>query len=157
MWTPTRHKYRQLRLNEESILLPTSDRRATVSTNGENGARQIFEGHGPTGVWTFELPKSANDFDYETLSDVVLTLQISAYYDNGLEQAIRLEMRKQIALNQLRLGSMRGYSLRWHLPDELYRLQNPAVGVALVGQYRFITVPVKKGDFPPNQINHSIK
>src|SRR5262249_47519292 len=41
-----------------------------------------FEGFGVDTTWELQLPKAANRFDYNSIADVLLTLQYTAYSDD---------------------------------------------------------------------------
>lgn len=71
-----------------------------------------FEGHGAVGTWRLELPGDLRDFDYATISDVVLHLGFTA----------RAGVSKRLVAEALgrRLqekGSARLFSLRHEFPD----------------------------------------
>ncbi|WP_321503373.1 neuraminidase-like domain-containing protein [Breoghania sp.] len=47
-----------------------------------------FENTGAVSSWKLEIPKSTNHFDFEALSDVIITLRYSAYFDGGLRTSV---------------------------------------------------------------------
>ena len=76
-----------------------------------------FEGMGVDTNWFFELPPAGNLFDYDTLFDVVLTIDYTALNS--------LELRDRVIKKQPRkfIGE-RVYSVRRDLPDTWYALTN---------------------------------
>ncbi|HTD21426.1 MAG TPA: neuraminidase-like domain-containing protein [Terriglobales bacterium] len=48
-----------------------------------------FEGTGAVSSWTLELPRETNHFDFNQLSDVIITLRYTALEDDGLKTSVR--------------------------------------------------------------------
>ena len=48
-----------------------------------------FENTGAVSEWTLEMPLTTNRFDFEYLSDVIITLRYTARYDGALAQDVR--------------------------------------------------------------------
>jgi hypothetical protein len=89
-----------------------------------------FEGGGVISAWRMELPKKFRQFDYDTISDVVLHIQYTARPGGGLlkEQAIK-EMEE--AVNALvraeqAQGLARLFSVRHEFGSEWYRFLHPS-------------------------------
>lgn len=47
-----------------------------------------FESMGVDTRWEFEMPKAANQFDYDTIADVLLTIEYTALKDDGYRQQV---------------------------------------------------------------------
>lgn len=89
-----------------------------------------FEGAGAISEWQLELPAGFREFDYDTISDVILHLRYTAREGGGLlKQQATLELPATV--NELiRSESQRGpaqfFSLRHEFPTEWHRFLNPA-------------------------------
>ena len=85
-----------------------------------------FEGTGVISDWRLELPRHFHQFDYDTISDVILHIRYTAR-DGGslLKDASAAEL--QTALNDIvrsanETGLVQVFSLRHQFPSEWYRL-----------------------------------
>lgn len=98
-----------------------------------------FEGIGVDTVWCLDLPKAANPFDYQTIADVLLTIEYTALAS--------LDLRQQViqTLPQA-MSSDRPFSFRHQFADAWYDLHNPDQ-TATPMTVRFAT---RREDFPPN-------
>ena len=77
-----------------------------------------FEGTGVDTIWRFELPKAANQFDYSTIADVLLTIEYTALNS--------LDYRQQVIQTlDPELSPDRPFSFRQQFPDQWYDLNNP--------------------------------
>ena len=85
-----------------------------------------FEGAGAISTWHLELPKF-RQFDYDTISDVIIHLRYTARQDGALKDKVSAEVNKQLTtLMQLaegRSGLARLFSVRHEFPNEWYRFQ----------------------------------
>ncbi|MCB0112016.1 MAG: hypothetical protein KDE53_39100, partial [Caldilineaceae bacterium] len=157
-YTPSPYRLRLSRSPEETMILSANG--ATQSrltyTDNEQGQKRIFEDHSVTGMWTLELPKYANKFDYETIYDVILKIDLVANYDAGLKDVIEQEMRTLIERGEFPMGEMMGFSLAHHYPDQFYQFHNPVYDNDAAKRYRLIAVPIEPQDLPPNQTNRSL-
>lgn len=114
-----------------------------------------FEGAGAISEWRIELPRTFRQFDYATISDVVLHLRYTAR-DGG--EPLRTAASESIrsALTSLVLGSqdarpsggreglLHRISLREELPDRLHQFLHPAP--EQLGQS--VTVAIERGHLP---------
>ncbi|NYT10718.1 MAG: hypothetical protein GKC09_12435, partial [Methanosarcinales archaeon] len=88
-----------------------------------------FEGAGAISDWHIELPKDFRQFDYDTISDVVLHLRYTAREAGGqLKQKANGELQE--ALNEFirsegQNGLARIFSLRHEFPSEWHSFLNP--------------------------------
>jgi hypothetical protein len=100
-----------------------------------------FEAMGVDTSWEFRLPKPANPFDFETIADVLVTIEYTALdspdYRQQVTQALDQTVRAEAS-----------FSLRDHFPDEWYYLLNP--DQADPQKKLVATFSTGRGDFPPN-------
>jgi hypothetical protein len=75
-----------------------------------------FENLGPQGNWTLELPRSANNIDYQAISDIKLALYFDADHDESLRAHVR-STYPEIGGHSLVLSS------RFHFPDQYFRME----------------------------------
>lgn len=76
-----------------------------------------FEGAGVDTTWILEMPRPANPFDFDTLLDVVISIDYTALASQELrDRTIRSLPREAVG--------QRAFSLRRDLPDEWYQLVN---------------------------------
>jgi Tc toxin complex TcA C-terminal TcB-binding domain/Neuraminidase-like domain len=93
-----------------------------------------FEGNGAISEWRIELPAQFRQFDYDTISDVVLHMKYTAR-DGGatLKQHAETELQHEIdamELEEERRGRFRLFSVRHEFPTEWHRFQEPADATA---------------------------
>jgi len=93
-----------------------------------------FEGNGAVSEWRIELPTQFRQFDYDTISDVVLHMKYTAR-DGGatLKQHAETELQQEIEAMELeeeRHGRFRLFSVRHEFPAEWHRFQQPADSTA---------------------------
>ncbi|ASW53869.1 hypothetical protein [Plantactinospora sp. KBS50] len=85
-----------------------------------------FEGKGAIGTWRLELPATVRQFDYDTISDVVLHLRYTAR-DGGstlrglVEESLR-ELLNELVTVAGQSGLFQAYSLRHAFPDQWWQL-----------------------------------
>jgi hypothetical protein len=78
-----------------------------------------FEGTGVDTTWFFELPPAGNPFDFDTIAEVVLTLEYSALESYELRDRVAKSLPRRWS------GDL-SFSVRRDLPDAWYELSNPA-------------------------------
>ncbi|HEX6036379.1 neuraminidase-like domain-containing protein [Longimicrobium sp.] len=93
-----------------------------------------FEGMGVDTTWELEMPRAANPFDFNSIADVMLTIEYTALHSDDYR-------RQVIRTLPTEMGGELGLSFRDQYPDQWYELSNGATEV------RF---PVTRGMFPPN-------
>jgi hypothetical protein len=92
-----------------------------------------FEGAGAISEWRIELPSIFRQFDYNTISDVILHIRYTAR-DGGtqLKEAVVTDVKQNIdsimALAENRNGFYRLFSIRHEFPSEWHKLMNPKKG-----------------------------
>ena len=97
---------------------------------------RLFENNGIDTLWQLELPKDANDFDYNEILDVHLVLYYDGFFSPSLETTVKAALPKSAA------GS-RGFSMRMSFPDEMFFLKNKGNA----------ELSFEADMFPHNQIN----
>jgi hypothetical protein len=97
---------------------------------------RLFENNGIDTLWQLELPKDANDFDYNEILDVHLVLYYDGFFSPSLETAVKAALPKSAS------GS-RGFSMRMSFPDEMFFLKNKGNA----------ELAFEADMFPHNQIN----
>ena len=110
-----------------------------------------FEGLGVAGNWILNMPKAANAFDYNTIADVIFTIEYTSIYSD--------EFRQQVVqrLNADRLfNGERAFSLRQHFADEWYNLHHPELFDDVNRQLRPV-LELSRSDYPLNLIEGSLK
>lgn len=98
-----------------------------------------FEGIGVDTIWEFKLPKAANQFNYDTIADVLVTLDYTALFSYDYRETVIAGMRPT-------LDAERGFSFRHDFADAWYDLINPALS-PIPMTVRFRTT---YDDFPAN-------
>jgi hypothetical protein len=86
-----------------------------------------FEGQGAVGSWRIEMPQAFQQFDYNTITDVVVTLKYTARDGGGnfkatVESAIK-DLTANMVVDAQTTGLVQGYNVRLEFPDEWFRLQ----------------------------------
>ena len=90
-----------------------------------------FEGAGAISSWRIELPQAFRQFDYDTISDVVLHLRYTAREGGGLlKQQVTNELQDAInemmTLAENRTGLFRLFSVRHEFPGDWHQFLYPA-------------------------------
>ncbi|WP_027343086.1 Tc toxin subunit A-related protein [Hamadaea tsunoensis] len=93
-----------------------------------------FEGSGVDTTWALQLPKAANPFDYDSLADVLFTVEYTALADYGYRAQVveRLNGDRQRSADCV-------FSLARDFPDQWWSLNNGA---------RTVTITLRDNDFP---------
>jgi hypothetical protein len=105
----------------------------------QNEMRRPFESDGVAASWLLELPKAANQFDYNTIADVLITIDYTALYSDDYR-------RRVIAKLDRRFSADRAFSFRRDFPDQWYDLNHPEQSnEPMVVQFETL-----RGDFPAN-------
>jgi len=100
-----------------------------------------FENIGVDAFWEFRMPKASNLFDFNTIADVLLTIEYTALNS--------FDYRDQVIQNlRPRVSADRAFSFRLDFADEWYDLHNPE----LEAQEDQMVAVFETGrqDFPPN-------
>jgi hypothetical protein len=95
-----------------------------------------FEGSGVDTSWILELPRAANPFDFNSLMDVVISIDYTAFFSADLRERVIKALPREA-------GGDRLISVRRDLPDVWYDIANSQTTSAR------ITVPISRRMFPP--------
>ncbi|MBE7385211.1 MAG: hypothetical protein F6J95_027900 [Leptolyngbya sp. SIO1E4] len=98
-----------------------------------------FEGNGVDTRWSFDLPKASNPFDFNTIADVLITIDYTALHSEDYRQQVLQQLDPSISGD-------RAFSFRNEFADAWYDLHNPEQ-TATPGTVKFTT---RRADFPPN-------
>ncbi len=98
-----------------------------------------FEGLGVDTTWEFRLPKAANQFDYSTIADVLITIDYTALNSFDYRQQVIQTLNPRISAD-------RPFSFRNEFADAWYDLHNPEQTTTPM-VVRFET---RREDFPQN-------
>jgi hypothetical protein len=88
-----------------------------------------FEGAGAISTWWIELPTEFKQFDYETISDVILHLRYTAVEGGDKLKTIALDSVKEYVKSVEELSQQEGlfaaFDLKHEFPDEWYKATHP--------------------------------
>ena len=98
-----------------------------------------FEGLGVETFWEFRMPKASNQFDYSTITDVIITFDYTALNSYNYRHEVIQKLDSSMSAD-------RYFSFRQELADQWYDLHNPDQ-MATPMTVRFKT---RREDFPPN-------
>jgi Tc toxin complex TcA C-terminal TcB-binding domain len=98
-----------------------------------------FEGNGVDSTWEFRMPKAANQFDYRTIADVLITIEYTALNSFDYRQQVIQTLKPN-------LSGDRPFSFRNQFADQWYDLNNPEQTKTPM-KVKFQTF---REDFPPN-------
>jgi len=98
-----------------------------------------FENSGVATEWELEMPKAANDFEYDTIADVQLTIEYSALESPTYRQQVidRLPARRTVE---------RSFSFHDNFSDAWYELNNASTEDGTLS----VTFETDREDFPSN-------
>jgi hypothetical protein len=124
---------------------------ATSSAQGDAGVFELnfrderympFEGAGANSHWQLDLPKTFRQFDYTTISDVILQISYTAQQDGALREQVEAE-------NQAFAGNLQTYLQTNSLP-RLFSLKHdfPTEWHQFASGSGDFTATVKKSYFP---------
>ncbi len=88
--------------------------------NYEDAMFLPFEGLGVETQWVLELPKASNRFDFNTIADVLLTIEYTALHSDSYAAAVRGELGNT-AINDVPVN------IRLQYPDHWYHFKNDPV------------------------------
>ncbi|MGE0635164.1 MAG: hypothetical protein AB7P01_01890, partial [Bacteroidia bacterium] len=113
-----------------------------------------FEGSGVHMRWEFRLPKESNLFDYNSIADVLMTMDYTALNDYNYKQQV-------IQLLPPFHSADRPFSFRNDLADQFYELGHPETPDVPEGSEApepiVTTFKLRRADFPANISNVRIK
>lgn len=104
-----------------------------------------FEAMGVDTSWEFQLPKAANPFDFNSVADVLISIDYTALNDVDYRQQVIRSLNRDVSAE-------RAFSLRRRV-DEWYDLNNADPAATQI----ITSLTVKREDFPPNIDGLSLK
>lgn len=109
-----------------------------------------FEGSGVEADWEFRLPKAANFFDYDTIADVLFTIEYTALNSQSYRDQVigRLSAKP--------ISGERPFSFRQNFADAWYDLHHPEL-VEEPNRPMIVSFETTRADFPPNINNLKIQ
>jgi hypothetical protein len=100
-----------------------------------------FEGIGVDATWEFSMPKASNLFNYDTIADVLVTIDYTALNSFDYQQQVLMALDRRVSAD-------RPFSFRRELSDQWYDLHNAELldePDRMVVRFR-----TELSDFPPN-------
>lgn len=128
---------------EPEMVALTGTRNATgmFEMQAENQFLNPFEGSGVDMLWEFKLPKEANLFNFDTIADVLITIDYTAFHDYNYQQQVIRQLPPFHSAD-------RPFSFRSELADQFYELGHPET--ELPGENPEVEFELSRGYFPPN-------
>ncbi|MGW4339251.1 Tc toxin subunit A-related protein [Rhodococcus koreensis] len=125
-----------------ALTLPIEGTGVFDDENSASGEMYLpFEGTGVDTTWEFRMPMAANRWDYQTLADVLFTVEYKALSDDDYRHSVIQRLDRHVKADRV-------FSLRNDYPDTWYDLANPEL---LAEEHRFVVhLPVGREDFPVN-------
>lgn len=129
-----------VRRDPEVVALTSAvDATGVFELQGEGDMLLPFEGLGVDTSWELRLPKAANPFDYNSLGDVLFTVEYTALSSGDYEQQVVSGLPRNLKAD-------RPYSFRHQLADAWFDLNNPEQSATPMT----VTFETRREDFPPN-------
>jgi Tc toxin complex TcA C-terminal TcB-binding domain len=85
-----------------------------------------FEGAGAVSTWRLELPSQLRQFDYDSISDVVVHVSYTALDDGAFRQNVESALSAALAQHAATVGLHRLFSLRHDFPSVFHQLMHPS-------------------------------
>lgn len=105
-----------------------------------------FEGMGVDTQWQFKIPKAANRFDFNSIADVIVTIEYTSLSSFTYRQQVIQQLNNKISAE-------RPFSFRNQFADQWYDLNNPdRTSTPMIVNFDTLVA-----DFPPNIDNLKIK
>jgi len=105
-----------------------------------------FEGMGVDTAWQFELPKASNPFDFDSIADVLVSIDYTAFHSDEYRGQVIKTLDSKIQVE-------REFSFRNDFPDQWYDLNNTN---QQDNSFSF-EFELRRSDFPPNVNNLAIE
>jgi hypothetical protein len=101
-----------------------------------------FEHFGVDTSWEFQMPKAANQFDYNTIADVLVTIEYTALENFDYHRHVIQKLNRSFSAE-------RPFSFRQEFADEWYDLNHPQL-IETPNLPMVVEFETRRGDFPPN-------
>lgn len=98
-----------------------------------------FEGIGVDNLWQFKLPKAANLFDFNSIADIIFTIEYTSLSSFTYRQQVIQQLKREI-------GGERPFSFRNQFADQWYDLSNPGQSDTPMT----VNFNIRETDFPQN-------
>jgi hypothetical protein len=109
----------------------------------ENELLLPFETMGVDAHWELQMPKAANRFNFDTIADVIFTVEYTALHSANYRQQVIRDLDRTFSAE-------RAYSFKQDFPDLWYDLHHPeALLDEESGDIR-AQFPIERTHFPPN-------
>ena len=129
-----------IRRDPESIALSSPQNATGVFQLQPEGEMLMpFETFGVDTSWELQMSKAANPFDYDTIADVLVTINYTALHSYSYRQ----QVIKQLDPKE---SGERAFSFRDEFVDQWYDLHNPEQS----DQPMTVRFDIGRADFPPN-------
>ncbi len=126
---------------DDSVLVPTDVGKLTsIYVSGGQNDRGMFEfsfrderynpfeGAGAISTWKLDLPSAIRPFDYDTISDVMISISYTAKDDEVFRTEVEDEMKSSLS-EYASNGLHRLLSLKHEFPTALHQLLNPTADI----------------------------
>jgi hypothetical protein len=113
--------------------------------NQQSELLQPFEAIGVDTFWELSLPKPANPFDFDTIADVLITIEYTALDNWSYRQQVIQQLPTAFSAD-------RAFSFRNQFADQWYELNHPEQSATPM----LVTWRTKQNDFPPNLLDIKI-
>lgn len=153
-YTPSRYALLPRSEDPETMLLP--EQQTNYPNPDGDGIKRLFEGRPVCGSYTLEIPEYANNFDFETIFDVVIKIDFHTYFDEELKDDIEHEFCELQELGQYIQGRQLLIPISAMYPDEFYSFQNPEESSPASGTQRIIPVKIPKDFFTSSQRKNQV-
>jgi len=115
--------------SQQAIVTSTSQNDSGMFETNLRDERYLpFEYSGVVSEWQLELPSDLHQFDYDTISDVILHLRYTARPSGGLLRKGAVENLKALIDGAQAAGSVRLFSIRHDFPTEWAKFKGQKPG-----------------------------
>ena len=124
--------------------IAASNDSGTFELNFRDERYMPFEGAGAISTWNLELPNKLRQFDYDTISDVIMHISYTAKDDGAFREKVEAEIENILIDYAQEKGLMRLFSMKREFSNNLHKFLHPPVAD---GEYES-TLNITKKHFP---------
>jgi hypothetical protein len=126
---------------DPQLIAFTSPQSATglFELNPQSELLNPFEGLGVATSWRLSMPRASNQFDFQTIFDVLITVDYTALHSLDYQKQVLKKLGRSFGADQY-------FSFRYQFADQWFDLHNPDQ-TATPLRIRF---DITRSDFPPN-------
>jgi hypothetical protein len=106
-----------------------------------------FEALGVETLWTLELPRATNRFNFDTIVDVMFTIEYTAMYSPAYRREVIARLGESLNTDTF-------VDVRSMFPDQWYRVKNPVANVTGVIESQKLLINLPRTLFPPNLLEN---